>query len=224
VACVNGPASAIAADEGVRAPKTRHKALEDLLMASRGWYIWGYLPHYDDNETTQFVTYRLADAVPADRLQTWVLELRHLPESEGKAELRERVERYLDAGEGEAHMRRPQCAALAEEVLLAREGEDYDLRAWVVMPNHVHALFLPHEGCEVGRIVQAWKSVSARRLNALLGRRGQLWQEDYFDRFIRDAAHFERVLGYIEWNPARAGLCELPEDWPFGSAGRRGSR
>jgi len=92
------------------------------------------------------------------------------------------------------------------------------------MPNHVHVLFTPRKGFEVGRIVQAWKSFSARRINSVLGRRGQLWQEDYFDRFIRDAPHFERVLGYIEWNPARATLCELPSDWPHGSAARRHSR
>jgi hypothetical protein len=88
------------------------------------------------------------------------------------------------------------------------------------MPNHVHVLFTPQEGFEIGKIVQAWKSVSARRINAVLNRRGQLWQEDYFDRFIRDAPHFERVLGYIEWNPPDAGLCELPEEWPYGSARR----
>ena len=105
-----------------------------------------------------------------------------------------------------------------EGVLRHRDREQYDLHAWVVMPNHVHVLFTPREGFELPAIVQAWKSVSARRTNRVLASRGRLWQEDYFDRFIRNARHFHEVVGYIEWNPVDAGLCECPEEWPFGSA------
>jgi REP element-mobilizing transposase RayT len=42
--------------------------------------------------------------------------------------------------------------------------------------------------------------------------------EDYFDRYIRNSAHYERTVLYIENNPVKAKLCRAPEEWPFSSA------
>jgi len=54
-----------------------------------------------------------------------------------------------------------------------------------------------------------WHSLQAK---------GRFWFEDYFDRYIRNAKHFENAVSYIENNPVRAGLCAFPGEWPFGSA------
>jgi hypothetical protein len=42
---------------------------------------------------------------------------------------------------------------------------------------------------------------------------------DYWDRYIRNDAHFENTVLYIHQKPVKAGLCELAEDWPWSSAG-----
>jgi REP-associated tyrosine transposase len=47
------------------------------------------------------------------------------------------------------------------------------------------------------------------------------WQDESYDRLVRDAAEFERIRHYIEYNPVRAGLVELPEEYPWSSARRR---
>jgi|SRR6185312_16404614 hypothetical protein len=44
------------------------------------------------------------------------------------------------------------------------------------------------------------------------------WQADYWDRFIRNDAHFESAIGYIDNNPVKAGLARTPADWTWGSA------
>ena len=44
---------------------------------------------------------------------------------------------------------------------------------------------------------------------------------EYHDRRIRDEAHLNRAIVYIETNPVKAGLCERPEDWPWSSAAGR---
>lgn len=69
--------------------------------------------------------------------------------------------------------------------------------------------------------VQGWKGGSAFAINRLLGRKGSFWMPDYFDRYVRDAEHFDNVLAYIEFNPVSAGLCKRPEEWRLGSAGKR---
>jgi REP element-mobilizing transposase RayT len=97
------------------------------------------------------------------------------------------------------------------------EGERrgrYDLGAWVVMPNHVHVIILPH--VDLAKIVTGIKAHSARDANCLLGRSGKpFWARDYFDRWIRSSYEEARITNYIEQNPVKAGLCSDPEAFPW---------
>ncbi|MCK4298288.1 MAG: transposase [Planctomycetes bacterium] len=52
--------------------------------------------------------------------------------------------------------------------------------------------------------MRALKSVSAVRVNRLLGRSGRpLWQRNYYDRIVRDENELNRIRQYIAENPAR---------------------
>lgn len=166
----------------------------------------------------QFVTFRLADSLPAEKLLQWRQELSHLPRDEKEAEYQRRIEEYLDRGEGDVWLSVPEVAVGVQNAFLHFDGERYELHAWVVMPNHVHALFTPSEGQSLSAILHSWKSFTSKMANQLLGRRGDFWQEDYFDRFARNAEGFERFRFYIEMNPVTAGLCAEPEEWPYSSA------
>ena len=193
----------------------------DLQPGPRGWHYRGYLPHFDGGSLNQFVTIRLADALPANVIIAWRSELEALPENQRDRELKIRVDEYTDRGFGECHLGRTDVAAIVENALLHFADTRYQLHAWVVMPNHVHALFQPKEGWSLSTIMHSWKSFTAHQANRLLRRTGQFWEPDYFDRFIRDEEHFNRVVEYIENNPVKAGLCVKPTDWLFGSARRR---
>ena len=142
----------------------------------------------------------------------------HLPSDEQAMERRRRIEAYLDRGEGEAWLRRPAIADMVQDALLYFDGERYTMHGWAVMPNHVHNLFTPFEGQDMDRILHSWKSYTAHQVNKLLGRSGQFWFVEAYDRFIRNEQHFANALAYIENNPVKAGLCARPEDWPWSSA------
>jgi hypothetical protein len=76
------------------------------------------------------------------------------------------------------------------------------------MPNHVHVIVRPLL-CDVEpleRILQSWKRHTALKINRLLAQSGTLWQDESFDRIIRDEEHLYRVLQYIGANPSKAGL------------------
>ena len=135
-----------------------------------------------------------------------------------KAELKERIEKYLDEGHGSGALQQPKLAELVEDTLLRFDGDRYCLHAWAIMPTHVHTLLTVAEGHGLPRVIHSWKSFTALVANRLLGRRGAFWQREYFDRFIRNARHYEWALRYIEENPVAAGLCARVEEWPFGSA------
>jgi REP element-mobilizing transposase RayT len=74
------------------------------------------------------------------------------------------------------------------------------------MPNHVHALCTLAAGQALQKTLQGWKGVSANLVNKAIGRRGTVWQENYFDRFVRDEDHFWKCARYIRQNPRKARL------------------
>ncbi len=164
------------------------------------------------------LTFRLVDSLPAERLAGWREESRRTPMDRGQAELRERIEGYLDAGHGDAVLRQTRVAGIVQSALLHFDGIRYRLHAWVIMPNHVHVLITPFPRYGLTSTVHAWKSFTAKAVNRLLGRQGRFWQPDYFDRYIRDDYHFGAAVEYIEENPVAAGLCASRDEWVFSSA------
>ena len=112
----------------------------------------------------------------------------------------------------------PEITKVVEEALSHGQGLQYDLYAYVVMNNHVHALFYPKT--DLTKIMQSLKSFTARRANAMLGRSGPFWQMESFDHWIRDLAEFRETADYIENNPVRSGLVARAEDFPWSSAGK----
>ncbi len=76
----------------------------------------------------------------------------------------------------------------------------YVVYALVVMPNHVHVLFMPLAGWSITEILKGWKGVSARALNAATGAVGTFWQKESWDHCVRSAAQFRKFLNYIRSN------------------------
>jgi REP element-mobilizing transposase RayT len=194
-------------------PREAAEIAHEAALGSKGWYTRGYLPHYDQPGTIQMVTFRLADAMPASLRHEWA----GLLAIEDEREQRTKLEEYLDRGRGACGLRDARAAAAVEAVLLRFNGQRYRLTAWVVMPNHVHVVFELWE-MPLGRLLKAWKGAGANAVNRILGRSGELWQTEYWDRYMRDEAHFRKAQHYIEWNPVKAGLVRTPEAWTFSSA------
>jgi REP element-mobilizing transposase RayT len=141
-----------------------------------------------------------------------------------RLERRKRFDTLLDARHGERLLADPRAASVVQDAFLHFDAVRYRLHAWCVMPNHVHVLATPLERWSLSALIHGWKSFTAKAINAELTRKGRVWAEEYFDRAIRDDAHFETARQYIEENPVKAGFCRRAEDWPFSSAGARAGR
>ena len=193
----------------------------------KSWHSRGYLPYLDQPEIIQCITFRLADSVPADVIAAWKSELalkgREATSDPRCAELRGRIERYAGQGHGACWLREERIAGQVEDALLHYDGVRYRLLSWVIMPNHVHAMIETTPGFPLEAVVHSWKSFTAKQVNKILGRSGQVWEEDYFDRYIRDENHLSTVVDYIEQNPVKAGLVDTASDWRWSSASRNGS-
>lgn len=177
------------------------------------------LPHWRQEGATYFVTFRLMDSLPQSKLRElkglrdeW--ERRNPPPRSEKVleqfarETFERVERWLDQGMGSCVLRSPANSAYVTQAMHHFDGSRYELDAYVVMPNHVHSILRPTQSGvhRLEDIVGSWKQFSSRRINAGTGNKDGTWQEESFDRIIRDDEHLYRVIQYIGRNPENAGL------------------
>ncbi len=129
------------------------------------------------------------------------------------------MDHYLDTTRiGPAFLRRPEIAELVVAAL--RRGLDlglYDLRAFVVMSNHVHILFRPQQ--QTSRLLQWLKGTTARDANQMLTRTGKpFWQRESYDHWVRDGQELERIAAYIESNPVKAGITAERSQYRWSSA------
>jgi REP element-mobilizing transposase RayT len=107
--------------------------------------------------------------------------------------------------------------ALERQVVLhhLRSGDPkfYTLIAAVVMPDHVHLLVKPNDGIDLSRVMKGSKGVSGRKINKLRGAHGNLWQDESYDRIVRDQEELDEKLQYMLMNPVKEGLVE--EGWEY---------
>lgn len=175
------------------------------------------MPHWQLDEGLYFVTWRLADSLPQSLLRQWAEEKRlwlqkhprpwdYETREEYRREFPKRMDDWLDAGYGACVLRNPDCADILEGVMRKFEGDRYDIASFVIMPNHVHALFQLRGTTKLKPLLKAWKGASAREINKLLDQRGALWMEESRDTSIRNPDHLVRCYAYIRDNPEKAGL------------------
>ena len=132
------------------------------------------------------------------------------------------MDRYLDRAEwGPRFLQQEAVATLvANSLLRGAELGHYQLGAFAIMANHVHALVLPW--VPPSRLLKSLKGYTAHEANRLLGRTGEpFWQRESYDHWVRNQEEWYRIAAYIENNPVKAGLVSRAEEYPWTSAHER---
>ena len=122
----------------------------------------------------------------------------------------------------------------ANRLELIRTRLDFQLFAWVVMPEHVHLIIVPNlDEVSTSQILSAIKRPFAelvlRRCKQLKAPilekvrvatdRYRFWQAGGgYDRNVRDETELLRKIEYVHANPVRRGLVEKPVEWKWSSA------
>jgi REP-associated tyrosine transposase len=116
---------------------------------------------------------------------------------------------------GQEELSAPEREVVAAE-LRHRQGQRYEIYAHVIMNDHVHVLVQPMAEERLEKIVHSWKSFTAHSLQSRHGRRGRIWQGEYFDRVVRDDKEFVQKFDYIVSNPWKRWpqLADYPWVWP----------
>jgi REP element-mobilizing transposase RayT len=192
------------------------------------------LPHIQPIGASLFLTFRLIDSLPrsvlerlAKRrlyLQTELEQVRIENPDSGSLKMARRqfalLESCLDrAAYGPTWLADERIATVVADALHFRDGKQYRLDAFSIMPNHVHAVLQPamsgDEPRSLSSIMHSLKRNTAKRANALLERSGAFWEHETFDHFIRNHAEWGRVVNYVLENPVNAGLVRSWQEWPW---------
>jgi hypothetical protein len=170
------------------------------------------LPHWSQETVIYFVTFRLADSLPVQKLEAFKeekarwLALNPPPHTERQTEeyhrnFSRRIHEWLDAEFGSCVLARPDVFRIVDGALNFFNGQRYLLGEYIIMPNHVHALVQPLAGHQLHRILHSWKSYSAKEINKIKGTQGSVWHRESFDRIVRSPAQLVRIEEYIRNNP-----------------------
>ncbi|KAA1262313.1 Transposase IS200 like protein [Rubripirellula obstinata] len=180
------------------------------------------LPHWRQDGATYFVTFNLADALPGpkkEELKSMRREWEHRnPPPRDEATWTQyaksvfvKVEKWMDAGYGQCWFRRACYAKELWRSILHYHTQRYQVGCFTIMGNHCHLVMRPFAQIELEQEVGSIKSVTARFIGKREQRKGPLWQQEAYDRIIRDDEHLYRVVQYIGANPGRAGI--PPNEW-----------
>lgn len=172
----------------------------------------GNLPHWHQDGKIQFVTFRLADSLPLcviTELKTKIEEFKNLHPKPWSCDTKREYwnfvgpleERLLDNGHGSCILKYKEPRDIVKNAILYRDGIDYNVIAFVIMPNHVHVLIQPLGNLSLSKILHSIKRFSAVNINRLMQRSGKFWMNESFDRIVRSPLHLKRCLQYINNNP-----------------------
>jgi putative transposase len=107
------------------------------------------------------------------------------------------------------------------------------LYGYVIMDNHVHILWCKQPEWLDKNVQQQFSKFTAQQLKfSLINNAGnldlykstqadreyQFWERRPFKATMYNRKVFEQKLDYIHFNPVKAGLCQLPEDYLYSSA------
>ena len=118
---------------------------------------------------------------------------------------------------GIRHFSQDEFPLLIRALSASRKRVPFLVCAYVLMPDHCHALIGVREPVTISRAMQDVKWLAARLINRHRGTRGAIWQRQFWDRFVRDAKELTERINYMHLNPVRRGLAARPEDWRWSS-------
>jgi REP element-mobilizing transposase RayT len=117
----------------------------------------------------------------------------------------------------------PPDRTLTLESIRYWDGQRWAVFSAVVMPDHCHALVKPLPVTpntatgvfSLADVLESVKGFSARAINKRQERAGPVWQDERYDRIVRDDEEFESFWEYVRANAVKAGLVNTPEDYPW---------
>jgi putative transposase len=183
------------------------------------------LPHWTVKGRSYFLTIRLKNSIPKQKLEELNAKAIRLKEESDKSERANdfletyifHIDSILDNSKDDLFLQNPKVAKLMIDSLAWTENNcKWKIIATTIMPNHVHILTSGENAIKPFNLAfSIFKGFTAREANKLLSRKGAFWSPETFDHWCRTPFEEERIKKYILENPVKAGLAGKHDDWPW---------
>jgi putative transposase len=101
---------------------------------------------------------------------------------------------------------------LRQAILEVQSALPFTIDAWVLLPEHLHCIWTLPEGD--ADFSKRWGLIKAKFSSQLNPQGRPVWQNRFWEHFIRNDQDFQKHLDYIHYNPVKHGLVTNPGDWP----------
>lgn len=206
-----------------------------LLMKN---YYKRNLPHYQPKNAVLYMTVNLKGSIPKEKLIALQdlrdFEIKQLEELDlSEEELKEaiakkralyfgQIDDLLDNSTTSSHwLKDDRIAKIWFDALMYFDGSRYKVICSTIMSNHVHFIFYKLDR-SLSEIMKTMKGYSAFQANKILvdeipdRKKGDsFWQEESFDRSIRDRRELQQKIFYVLNNPVKIGLVKHWQDWKW---------
>ena len=174
-----------------------------------------HLPHLHFNEGIYFITSRLYD--PSNFYSSMASGSNEIDSKDEFKTHFEEYDNYLHKIKSSIHYFDDySVASILKNEFHNLDNLEYELIAYTIMSNHFHLIFnLLNGNSGISKILQKIKGRSAFLINKYLNRKGKLWQDESYDRWVRDDKELYFVIKYILLNPVKAGLVENWYEWKY---------
>jgi REP element-mobilizing transposase RayT len=176
--------------------------------------------------STYWTVFRLADALTQDLIEKIRAEVEAsqlqpgMSEADRRRQMAQRIEAELFAGHGDCWLGDEEIVRMVQAAIQVDHGRRYTLRAWSILPNHMHIVFTVAVGVDPAGVIRDWKTFTERQANLATGRgNNPFWERSTYTRPCLDDAEVIRRIKSVEFRPVNAELCRRPSDWPWSSAG-----
>ncbi|QFT98913.1 hypothetical protein FIU85_16485 [Roseovarius sp. THAF8] len=152
----------------------------------------------------------------------------------------------VNLAERGSHLLVDDIERLRAAVRQTRAERPFKIDAWVVLPDHLHAIWtLPKGDADFSTrwgAIKARFSMDVRRAGftpprrlpvvrsgryagvnpGLLKEKGEvaIWQRRFWEHHVRDDAEYAALMRYCWMNPVKHGFVAEPEDWAYSSVHR----
>jgi len=115
---------------------------------------------------------------------------------------------------------------LREAVRVVRQTQPFHIDAWVVLPEHMHAIWTLPSGDD--RYSDRWRAIKKKfsktipkteyrsKIRVKRHERG-IWQRRFWEHTIRDEKDYAMHMDYVHYNPVKHGWSSTVKEWPYSS-------
>jgi len=119
--------------------------------------------------------------------------------------------------------------ALRDAVRAVKQRHPFEIDAWVVLPDHMHAVWTlpPDDGdfsirwmlikAAFSRAIERGENIRRSRMKK---RERGIWQRRFWEHQIRDEDDLANHIDYVHINPVKHGHTARASDWPYSSIHR----